>query len=292
MLADRREGLSLGRVIILAATPIGNLGDVSTRLRTALAEATTIAAEDTRVAIHLLQALGIENRPQLISMYEHNEAARVDDVLALAEEGPVLVLSDAGMPTISDPGYQLVAAARERGVAVTIIPGPSAVLSALAVSGLPTDRFSFEGFVPRKAGDRRRLLAELAPERRTHIFFESPHRVAGTLADMAEVFGADRRASVCRELTKKFEEVRHGTVAELAVWAAEGVRGEIVVVVDGAPAGSAGEADHDWDALVTEVLALASTGMRVKDACSIVSGRTGAGKKELYTRAVDVRGRE
>ncbi len=278
---------SLERVIILAATPIGNLGDASPRLREALAEASVIAAEDTRVASHLLQVLGIDNRPRLISMFEHNEGARVDEVLALAEAGSVLVLSDAGMPTISDPGYQLVAAARERDVPVTIIPGPSAVLSALAVSGLPTDRFSFEGFVPRKAGDRARAWAELKADRHTLIFFESPHRLAATLAEMAAVFGETRRASVCRELTKKFEQVKHGTLTDLADWAAEGVRGEIVVVVEGASSSAETVKEGDEDDLVAEVLALAKGGLRLKDACAIVAERSGISKKELYSRTVN-----
>lgn len=271
-------------MIILAATPIGNLGDASPRLREALTEATIIAAEDTRVAAHLLRALDIDNRPRLISMYEHNEAGRVDEILGLAADHSILVLSDAGMPTISDPGYQLVAAARDRDVPVTIIPGPSAVITALAVSGLPTDRFSFEGFVPRKEGERRSLWRALADERRTLIFFESPHRLAATLASMADVFGADRRATVCRELTKKFEEVRHGTLGELTEWAAGGVRGEIAFVVEGATDSASPPAD--MDALVVEVRRLTRDGLRLKDACAVVAERTGVSKKDLYTQSV------
>lgn len=278
---------SLDGVIILAATPIGNLGDASQRLRDALATTAVIAAEDTRVAAHLLQALGIDNRPRLISMFEHNEGARVDEVLALATEQTVLVLSDAGMPTVSDPGYQLVAAARDAGVGVSILPGPSAVLSALAVSGLPTDRFSFEGFLPRKPGERRSLFSELAAERRTMVFFESPHRLADSLASMADIFGDERRATVCRELTKKFEEVRHGTLAELAEWAAGGVRGEIALVVEGAT--GARLQPIDMDVAVAEVLELARGGLRLKDACALVAERAGVPKKELYNQAAALR---
>lgn len=275
-------------MILLAATPIGNLGDASARLRDALAEATVIAAEDTRVAARLLHALGVENRPRLISMFEHNEAARIDEVLALATGGDVLVLSDAGMPTVSDPGYQLVAAAREAGVPVSILPGPSAVLAALAVSGLPTDRFSFEGFVPRKSGDRVAALTALAHERRTMVFFDSPHRLAVTLSDMAQVFGQTRRASVCRELTKKFEEVRHGDLALLAAWAADGVRGEIVVVVEGAAEESRPVADQD--ALAREARAIAADGgIRLKEACARVAKREGISANALYAAAVRAR---
>src|SRR5690554_987153 len=223
-------------VIILAATPIGNLGDASTRLVEALSTATVIAAEDTRVTVHLMRALGVENRPRLIPLHEHNEVDKAGEIIELAREADVLVLSDAGMPAISDPGFTLVSAAAAAGVTVTAIPGPSAVLTALALSGLPTDRFCFEGFLPRKAGDRRRTMTGLAREQRTMVFFESPNRLAESLADLSEVLGADRRVAVARELTKKFEEIKRGSAAELAQWASAGVKGEIVIVVEGAVA--------------------------------------------------------
>ncbi|HHW50613.1 MAG TPA: 16S rRNA (cytidine(1402)-2'-O)-methyltransferase [Pseudoclavibacter sp.] len=276
-------------MIILAATPIGNLGDASPRLREALETASVIAAEDTRMATHLMQALRIGNRPRLISMFEHNELSRVDEVLDLAGEQDVLVISDAGMPTVSDPGYALVAAARERGVEVTALPGPSAPITALALSGLPTDRFSFEGFVPRKAGERARLWRELATDRHTLIFFESARRLAVTLAEMASAFGPDRRASVARELTKKFEQVRTSTLGNLAEWAAQGVRGEIVIVVAGA---ARQESIPDPAELVGEVRELTSQGMRLTDACAQVSARTGASRKQLYALAVGRAGTE
>ncbi len=223
-------------MIILGATPIGNLGDASRRLVEALSSATVIAAEDTRTTIRLLGALGVENRPRLIALHDHNEQERSADLVELARETDVLVLSDAGMPAISDPGFHMVEAAAAAGVRVTVIPGPSAVLSALAVSGLPTDRFTFEGFLPRKGGDRRRVLRELVRERRTMVFFESPNRLQASLEDVVAEWGPDRRLVVCRELTKLYEEVRRGSAAELAAWAAEGVRGEIVVVAEGAAA--------------------------------------------------------
>jgi 16S rRNA (cytidine1402-2'-O)-methyltransferase len=207
-------------VIILAATPIGNLGDASKRLIEVLENAQLIAAEDTRTTQRLLQGLGIANRPRLIALHDHNEKAKAAELAELAETEDIVVLSDAGMPTVSDPGYGLVAAAAERGVTVTAIPGPSAVVTALAVSGLPTDRFTFEGFLPRKPGERRSALTALAAEPRTMVFFESPSRLAAALGDMALAFGASRRAAVCRELTKFYEEVRRGGVAELSEWAA------------------------------------------------------------------------
>src|SRR5690606_14941988 len=206
-------------VIILAATPIGNLGDASTRLVEALNTAAVIAAEDTRVTVHLMRALGIENRPRLIPLHEHNVVDKAGEIIELAREAYVLLLSDAGMPATSDPGFALVSASAAAGGTVTAIPGPSAVLPALALSGLPTDRFCFEGFLPRKSGDRRRTLTALEREPRTMVFFESPNRLAESLADIAEVLGAERRVAVVRELTKKLEEDTRGTAAELAEWA-------------------------------------------------------------------------
>jgi len=268
-------------VIILAATPIGNLGDATPRLVQALEAATTIAAEDTRTAQRLLRALGIDNRPHLLALHDHNERHRAAELVARAREADLLVLSDAGMPTVSDPGYVLVAEAVAQGVAVTALPGPSAVITALAVAGLPTDRFTFEGFPPRKPGDRRRSLQALASEPRTMVFFEAPSRLAETLRAMADAFGAARRAAVCRELTKLHEEVVRGTTAELADWAAEGVRGEIVVVVAGAPMRVVSEDDA-----VGQVRQLVADGIRLKDAAAEVAGQTGLSSRELYQAAL------
>lgn len=271
-------------MIVLAATPIGNLGDASARLIEALSNAEVIAAEDTRTAIHLMRALGIENRPRLIALHEHNERDRAAEVVELGRDADVLVLTDAGMPAISDPGFPLVEAAAAAGVTVTALPGPSAVLTALAVSGLPTDRFTFEGFLPRKQGDRQRILRALDAERRTMVFFESPHRLAESLGDVAEVLGVDRRVVVCRELTKLHEEVRRGTAAELAAWAAEGVRGEICVVVDGAE-----EREVDLAQGVSLVLAAVAAGDRLKDAAAEISSATGLSKRDLYQGALAAR---
>jgi len=266
-------------VIILGATPIGNLGDASRRLVEALEAATVVAAEDTRTAVQLMRALGVENRPRLLALHEHNETERAAELAEQARDEDLLVLTDAGMPTVSDPGYRLVEAAVAAGVRVTVLPGPSAVLAALAVSGLPTDRFAFEGFLPRTG--RRAHLAGLASERRTLVFFESPHRLAAALADLAAAFGAERRVVVCRELTKLHEEVRRGTAAELAAWAAEGVRGEIVVVAAGA-----GERAADPDAALARVLELVASGARLKDASAEVAAETGLVRRELYDRAL------
>ena len=264
-------------MIILAATPIGNLGDASRRLVEALESATIIAAEDTRTTVRLLTALGVTNRPRLIALHDHNEKQKAVELVELAREQDVLLLSDAGMPTVSDPGYGVVATAAEAGVVVTAIPGPSAVLTALAVSGLPTDRFCFEGFLPRKPGERRGVLAALAREPRTMVFFESPARVGASLADMARAFGGDRRAAVCRELTKLYEEVARGDLAELTAWAEPGVRGEIVVVVAGA-----GSAEVAFPEAVSQVQALVAGGARLKDAAGEVAAHTGHSSRDLY----------
>ncbi|SDH49272.1 16S rRNA (cytidine1402-2'-O)-methyltransferase [Leifsonia sp. 98AMF] len=271
-------------MIILAATPIGNLGDASRRLVEVLSAATVVAAEDTRVAQRLLAGLGVENRPRLIALHDHNERDRAAELVELARDQDVVLLSDAGMPTVSDPGFHLVEAAAAAGVGVTALPGPSAVLTALAVSGLPTDRFTFEGFLPRKQGERLSTLRAVAAEPRTMVFFESPNRLAASLGDIATALGADRRVVVCRELTKLYEEVRRGTAAELAAWAAEGVRGEIVVVVAGAPARAA-----DPEAAVQQVLALVASGTRLKDAAAEVAEATGLGKRDLYQAALERR---
>src|SRR4051794_20515188 len=229
-----------GGRLVLAATPIGDPQDAPPRLARLLAEADVVAAEDTRRLRRLTAALGVEPRGRLVSYHEHNEQVRSAELVAAAVEGAaVLVVTDAGMPSVSDPGLRVVRAAIEADVPVTAVPGPSAVLTALALSGLATDRFCFEGFLPRKPGERRRALAALAGERRTMVFFEAPHRVAATLRDMAEVLGPDRAAALCRELTKTYEEVRRGPLDALASDAADGVLGEITLVVAGAPAPAA-----------------------------------------------------
>ncbi len=271
-------------MLILAATPIGNLGDASRRLAEVLENAEVIAAEDTRTAQRLLRALGIANRPRLVAVHDHNEKERAADLVALAASGDLVVLSDAGMPTVSDPGYGLVAEAVAQGVTVTAVPGPSAVITALAVSGMPTDRFAFEGFLPRKAGERRAALSALADEPRTMVFFESPARLAATLDDMGTVFGPQRRIAVCRELTKLYEEVRRGTAAELAAWAAEGVRGEICIVVEGAPPRSFSPEEG-----VRQVQQLVASGTRLKDAAAEVAAHTGLSARDLYQAVLAAR---
>ncbi|WP_298118885.1 16S rRNA (cytidine(1402)-2'-O)-methyltransferase [uncultured Aurantimicrobium sp.] len=268
-------------MIILAATPIGNLGDASTRLVEALTEATVIASEDTRTTSKLLNALGIENRPRLIALHDHNESTKSPEIIELAKEGNVLVLSDAGMPTVSDPGFHLVEAAAAAGVQVTAIPGPSAVITALAVAGLPTDRFTFEGFLPRKQGERKATFRALARESRTMVFFESPNRIAESLADARDELGAERSAAVCRELTKFYEEVKRGSLSDLADWAADGVRGEIVLVIGGATAATLTLEDG-----LVQVQLLVADGMRLKEASTQVAEETGLSKRELYQAAL------
>ena len=272
-------------LVLLAATPIGDDADAPPRLIEALTTANVVAAEDTRRLLNLAGRLGITIPGKIVSLHEHNEAARADELVADAHAGGfVVVVSDAGMPTVSDPGFRLGQAAVDGGVRVSALPGPSAVLTALAVAGIPTDRFCFEGFVPRKPGERRKALAALADEPRTMVFFESPRRVGETLQDMVEAFGPERPAALARELTKVHEEVRRGTLADLAAGAAGGVLGEVTLVVAGAPARTA-----DADAAVEEVLALASSGMRLKDAAAHVAARTGLARNELYRRALAAR---
>jgi 16S rRNA (cytidine1402-2'-O)-methyltransferase len=272
-------------VIILGGTPIGNLGDASPRLREMLETVAVIACEDTRTTSKLLAGLHIENRPKLIALHEHNEGDRAAELLRLAADEDVLVLSDAGMPTVSDPGFVLVRAAVEAGIGVSVIPGPSAVVTALAVSGLPTDRFTFEGFLPRKSSDRRTAFAALEREPRTMVFFESPHRIDESLADARDVLGADRPAAVCRELTKMFEEVKRGTLGELAEWARDEVRGEIVVVMGGAAA----RASVSFEDALAEVARLTATGLGLKDASAQVADLTGLSKRDLYQGALGSR---
>ena len=266
-------------MIILAATPIGNLGDASRRLIEALETATVIAAEDTRTTQRLLAGLGVANRPRLIALHDHNEKERAGELVLLARDQDVLVLSDAGMPAISDPGFPLVAAAAAAGVTVTALPGPSAVLTALAVSGLPTDRFTFEGFLPRKG--RVAYFTSLKREERTMVFFESPNRLAAALKDLATALGDDRRAVVCRELTKLHEEVARGTAAELAEKFAEGARGEICLVLAGAQ-----PAISDLPTGIAQVLKLVSEGSRLKEASAEVAEETGLSRRDLYEGAL------
>jgi 16S rRNA (cytidine1402-2'-O)-methyltransferase len=274
-------------VLVLAATPIGDPEDASARLRRWLRDADVLAAEDTRRLRRLCTALGVEPGGRLVAHHDHTEARLVDDLLAEVRAGrDVLVVTDAGMPTVSDPGYRVVAAAAREGLPVTVVPGPSAVLAALAVSGLPTDRFCFEGFPPRRAGERAAALADLAGEPRTMVFFEAPHRLAATLADMAAAFGEDREAAVCRELTKTYEEVRRGTLGELSTWAREStVLGEISVVVRGAARGPAAVSAG----LVAEVEELVAAGTRLKAAVGDVAGRSGARRNELYDAVLAAR---
>jgi 16S rRNA (cytidine1402-2'-O)-methyltransferase len=271
-------------VLILAATPIGNLSDASPRLVEHLVGTKFIAAEDTRTLFKLAQALGVKINAKLFSLHDHNERERLEQLVEVARDNDLLVVSDAGMPTVSDPGFNLVRACAEAGVAVTVVPGPSAVLSALAVSGLPTDRFTFEGFMPRKDGERRTLFEELLRERRTMIFFESPHRLLESLQAAAEVFGAERKASVSRELTKKFEHTERGTLGELAEWAKSDPKGEFVVVI----AGAAGVI-RDIHSLVEDVLTLVDSGERLKDAVNQIAELSKVSKSELYQLSLDAR---
>ncbi|MFI5084686.1 MAG: 16S rRNA (cytidine(1402)-2'-O)-methyltransferase [Actinomycetales bacterium] len=266
--------------VVLAGTPIGNMGDASARLREWLGSADLIAAEDTRRLHRLVQSLGVQVTGRIVSYHEHNEAARTGELLSQVAAGSTLLLvTDAGMPAVSDPGFRLVEAAAAAGIRVTAAPGPSAVLTALALSGLPTDRFCFEGFLPRKAGERAGRLADLAAERRTMVFFEAPHRLEPMLRALREAFGADRRAAVARELTKTYEEVLRGPLSELLRWAEESeVRGEIAVVVAGAGDEDAGSAeDH-----VAEVNRLIGQGLRLKDAVAAVAETARISKRELY----------
>ena len=267
--------------LVLAATPIGQVGDAPPRLAAELAGAAVVAAEDTRRLKRLCRELGVELSGRVVSYFEGNEAARTPTLVdALLAGERVLLVTDAGMPSVSDPGYRLVAAAVEAGITVTAVPGPSAVLTALAVSGLPVDRFCFEGFLPRKAGERSRRLAGLAREERTMVFFEAPHRTHAALVAMVEAFGSDRAAAVCRELTKTYEEVRRGPLVELADWAAEGIRGEVTLVVSGAVAVADVAADPDsYRAAVTD---LEADGTTRKEAILQVARRAGVPKREVY----------
>ncbi|THA33785.1 16S rRNA (cytidine(1402)-2'-O)-methyltransferase [Streptomyces sp. A1277] len=271
--------------LVLAGTPIGDLADAPPRLAAELEAADVIAAEDTRRLRRLTQGLGVHTTGRVVSYFEGNETARTPELVeALAGGARVLLVTDAGMPSVSDPGYRLVAAAVEQDIKVTAVPGPSAVLTALALSALPVDRFCFEGFLPRKGGERLSKLREVAREPRTMVFFEAPHRLDDTLAAMAEVFGPDRRAAVCRELTKTYEEVKRGPLADLAAWsAAEQVRGEITVVVEGAASG--GE-QLDAEELVRRVRVREEAGERRKEAIAAVAAEAGLPKREVFDAVV------
>ncbi|NLU75784.1 16S rRNA (cytidine(1402)-2'-O)-methyltransferase [Streptomyces sp. HNM0575] len=271
--------------LVLAGTPIGDVADAPPRLARELEGADIVAAEDTRRLRRLTQSLGVRTAGRVVSYFEGNEAARTAELADALDAGSrVLLVTDAGMPSVSDPGYRLVAAAVERGARVTAVPGPSAVLTALALSGLPVDRFCFEGFLPRKPGERRTRLREAADERRTLVYFESPRRLPDTLREMAEAFGAERPAAVCRELTKTYEEVRRGPLAELADWAAEGVRGEITVVVAGAPAG--GGENLDATELARRVAVREEAGERRKEAIAAVARQADVPKREVFDAVV------
>jgi 16S rRNA (cytidine1402-2'-O)-methyltransferase len=268
-------------VLVLAATPIGQAGDASARLATELAAADLIAAEDTRRLARLAAQLGVAVKGRVTSYFEGNETARTPGLVERMVAGErVVLVTDAGMPSVSDPGYRLVSAAIAAGIRVTAVPGPSAVLTALAVSGLPVDRFCFEGFLPRKAGERARRLAALADEERTLVFFEAPHRTPATLAALAEVFGEDRPGAVCRELTKTHEQVRRGGLGELAAWAGEGVRGEVTLVVSGAVGSATLLSDRTS---LREAVAEAETGgVSRREAIRTVAARAGVPKRIVY----------
>ena len=276
-----------GGRLLLGATPLGQPSDASARLVSALATADVVAAEDTRRVRTLANALGVRIAGKVVSLFDQNEAARVPALIVDMKGGAtVLVVSDAGMPLVSDPGYRLVTACIAEGMPVTCLPGPSAVTTALAVSGLPSDRFCFEGFAPRKHSARRAWLATLAAEPRTCVFFESPRRLAACLADAACELGDTRRAAVCRELTKVHEEVVRGSLGELVDWAAGPVLGEITVVLAGA------QPKADIGTLVAEVSVLTDTGMRVKDACAeVIAAHPGApSRRELYDAVLRSKG--
>ena len=280
-----KESVRTGGRLVFAATPMGNVGDASSRLIAAIQQADVIAAEDTRKFMNLCSRLGIRYDAKLVSNFEANEAGRVEQLLdSVAAGNRVLVVSDAGMPQVSDPGYRLAVAAIESGIDYQVLPGPSAVLTALLLSGLPADRFCFEGFLPRKSGDRVRALTQLVHERRTMIFFEAPHRLAKTLNDMAEVFGPDRNAAVAREMTKTYEEVIRGSLQELNDWAVGEIKGEITLVLAGSDSTAASEMSlAELVALVQEQVA---AGASMKDAAAAVSREFGRSKREVYEAVI------
>ncbi|HEX2361707.1 MAG TPA: 16S rRNA (cytidine(1402)-2'-O)-methyltransferase [Jiangellaceae bacterium] len=271
-------------VLVVAGTPIGDVEDAPPALGRELAAADVVAAEDTRRLRRLADALGVRIGGRVVSYYDANESARTPELVrALLGGARVLLVSDAGMPSVSDPGYRLVTAAIETGIQVSVVPGPSAVLAALAVSGLPVDRFCFEGFLPRRSGERAQRLAALSAERRTLVFFESRHRLVATLTAMRDAFGAHRRAAVCRELTKTHEEVRRGPLGELAAWAADGdVLGEITLVVAGAEEVQAATADEAAYIVADREAA----GVDRKTAIATVARELGLPKRDVYAAVV------
>lgn len=275
------SGPDRGGLLVLAGTPIGDPADASPRLLGELAAADVIAAEDTRRLLRLVSVLGVTITARVVSYFEGNEVARTAELIAELRGGArVLLVTDAGMPSVSDPGYRLVAAAVEKGIRVTAVPGPSAVLTALAVSGLPVDRFCFEGFPPRRPGERSRWFAGLSAEPRTMVIFESRHRLLATLQSMATAFGGSRRAAVCRELTKTHEEVRRGTLDELIAWASdEGPLGEMTLVVEGAVRSAEPVSPADAVALVAEREA---AGLTRKEAIAEVAREAGLPKRSVY----------
>ena len=271
--------------LVLAGTPLGNPADAPPRLGRLLVDADLVAAEDTRRLRRLLVDLGLERSGPVLSFYDDVERQRLPQLLAvLAQGGTVALVTDAGMPSVSDPGYRAARAALDAGHRVTAIPGPSAVTTALAVSALPCDRFCFEGFLPRKPAERRARLAELAEEPRTQVYFEAPHRLAATLADMAGAFGAERPAAVCRELSKTYEEVVRDGLGALAQWAGAGVRGEITVVVQGAP--EPAPAVVDARTLADRVAGLEGQGIPRKEAIALVARSTGTARRKVYDAVV------
>ena len=286
----QQPGAGPAGVLVLAGTPIGRVADAPPRLAEELVAADVVAAEDTRRLRRLCSDLGVTVTGRVVSYFEGNESARTPALVEALESGDrVLVVTDAGMPSVSDPGYRLVAAAVARDVEVTVVPGPSAVLTALAVSGLPVDRFCFEGFLPRKAGERARRLEALRHEQRTMVFFEAPHRTEATLTAMAATFGEQRRAAVCRELTKTHEEVRRAGLADLAAWAGDRVRGEVTLVVEGA--GPDMGVATDAGSLAASVAEEEATGTARKEAIVAVARRAGLPKREVYDAVVRLKGR-
>ncbi|HTF08605.1 MAG TPA: 16S rRNA (cytidine(1402)-2'-O)-methyltransferase [Asanoa sp.] len=275
------ENDRVGRLILVGA-PLGNPGDASQRMRDALAEADVVAAEDTRRLIRLARDVGITVAGRIVSYFEGNEERRTPELVDTLRDGAVVALvTDGGMPSVSDPGYRLVRAALDAGLPVTVAPGPSAVTTALALSGLPTDRFCFEGFLPRTGAARRARLAALAAEERTLVLFEAPHRLAAMLTDLAAAFGADRPAAVCRELTKTYEEVVRRPLGGLAEWATAGdPKGEITLVVAGAPPAAATRPADE--ALRAEVAAAEAAGMSRRDAIAAVAEQHGVRRREVY----------
>ena len=270
-----------GGQLILAATPLGNILDASPRLKETLEQADLIAAEDTRRAKRLFADLNLEIKAPVISLFEENEIEKIPDIIEKLKNGlKVVVISDAGTPAISDPGYRLVTKAIEENISITVIPGPSAVLSALVLSGLPTDRFSFEGFIARKGKERTEILNNLNTQSRTMVLFESPRRTLQTLQDIQEIVGDDRKAAVVREISKTYEEVIRGSLKELVAWAnSKEVLGEITLVIAGVE--NTGKKEVDEQA-IGEVKQLIAAGSSFKDAVQEVSTQRGLSRRELY----------